>query len=124
MADSADTIITATLVRGKNYSFFNTEKGAFETYKRNVPVEVDEEVADRLEELVETVSTTDGDEIEKPLFEIDREAERRTEEDKAPKRMRLRMVPADEGKKAQAVSTRTAPPPGRGTGLKVAARRS
>lgn len=119
MADNAGTIITATLSRGKTYSHFIKEEGKFKEFKRNVPTEVSDELADELEELVEIITTTDGDEVEKPRFEIDREAEKRQDDEPAPRRMRLRMVAADEDRKPKTVATRTAPVPGRGTGLKV-----
>lgn len=119
MADSADTIITATLMRGKNYSFYNPSTATYTVFKRSVPVEVTDEVADQLEELVDVVKTSDGDEIEKLYFDIDRDAERRTEEEAKPRRMRLRMVEASEPKQTKTVSSRTTPVPGRTAGLKV-----
>jgi hypothetical protein len=61
---------------------------------RNVPKEVTEDLADALEELIDTVPTSDGDEIEKPLFDIDREAVRRDADEERPSKLRMRLVPA------------------------------
>lgn len=89
-------IITAKLVRGKVYSYFEQSTGHYLTFKRNVPVEVSAKVANELEDLVDEINTDEGEVIEKNRFEIDYEAERRTEEDTGPRRLRMRIVPVDD----------------------------
>ena len=100
-----DTIITATLVRGKKYSYNQIVKtdaaglpveGKFHAFERNIPVPVSSELADELEELVEVLTTSDGDEVEKPRFKIDRSAPARQSKEVDPaKKVRMRLVVAD-----------------------------
>lgn len=107
---ASDTCITATLIRGKiyNYNFApmkgdgtkNYEKAQYFVFTRNVPLTVPEEVADELEELMELETTRDGeDEIERPVFRITRDAPVRRPEDKEVRRVRMRLVAADEVRK-------------------------
>lgn len=120
----ANTCVTATLIRNKVYHYNfapmdtrgqkDFSKTEYFTFERNVPktlrAEIAEQLADELEELVEIEQTRDGeDEIERPVFRIDREAQVRTaEEDKTVKRVRMRLVSADEAKKPKL----RPPPPG------------
>jgi len=86
---SNDTVITATLVRGKTYKVFH--KGAYETFERGVEREVDEELADQIELEVEQISTEDGDVIERDRFNIDRDASPRKVQPEG-KRLRKRII--------------------------------
>jgi hypothetical protein len=82
-------VIVATLKRGRNYKFFHA--GKFHAFKRNVPEEVSEELADELEAVVDRVEDEDGETIEKDYFLIDRNASRRDVEPEV-KRIRIRTV--------------------------------
>ena len=72
MSDTAmkmETCITATLLRGRVYVFRNMQ------YERGIPnVVKDESLAMILEDLYDEVHDSDGEVIEKPIFEIDFEA--------------------------------------------------
>ena len=68
-ARKVETVITATLVRGLCYVY----KKQF--YRTGQPKVVDEALADELEELADDVHDADGEIIEKPLFDIDWEAQ-------------------------------------------------
>lgn len=115
----AETCITATLVRGKvyNYNFIADKKkpaeGQYFTFHRNVPQEVSEELADELEDLQDVErrradpEDEDVEEIERPLFRIDREAPVRRADEKTVKKVRMRLVAADEVRRPK---PRPAPP--------------
>lgn len=111
---SEETVITAKLVRGKSYSInFN---GNYEVFERSVPREVSAALADELETLTEVVTTSDGDEIEKDLFLINRNASvSAAKEGSEPKKLRMRIVPVE----AKESKVKPAParklPPGRRT---------
>lgn len=103
------TCITATLIRGKIYSYNHVLKKAadgsvtdskFHQFIRGQPLQIhDPSLADELEELMHIEVTRDGDEIEKPMFKIDRNAPVRTKEAIDPnKRVRMRLVAADQAK--------------------------
>lgn len=102
-----ETCITATLIRGKKYSFNHVLKRdsmggvalsdqRFYAFERNIPLPIPEEVADALEDLVDISTDPDGDEIEKPFFRVDRNAQIRRVDDGTPKKVRMRLVAADE----------------------------
>ena len=65
-AAQANTVTTATLVRGKVYVY----KGVH--YKKDIPVVVDDATALLLEDLYELVTDADHEEFEKPYFDIQR----------------------------------------------------
>jgi hypothetical protein len=82
--------ITATLLHGKQYQF--NDNGKYYIFQRAVPVSVPAAVADKLEEMVRPVKI-DGEEYERELFEIDRNAPRRNvQEDADNKKPRFKLV--------------------------------
>ncbi len=105
---TSDTVITATLIRGKTYQYSQLAKVGEEqeTFKflRAVPQEVTEDIAEALEDLVDIVTSRDGRErieIERQIFRINYEAD--TSElnvgkarERAKSRKRLRLVSADD----------------------------
>lgn len=109
------TCTTATLIRGKKYSYFyapidprtgerDHAKGKFYSFERHIaqvlPPDVAVGLADDLDELVDVVSVGDGDEVEKQIFRVDRDAPLRVKEPVDPDRpKRLRLVSADEVRK-------------------------
>jgi hypothetical protein len=115
----AETIITATLIRGKKYSYNqilkqdevgNATETKFWAFERGIPVPVSSGLADELEELCEIDTTRDGDEIEKPRFKIDRNAPRQSAKVLDPnKKVRMRLVRADEAPRPPAVRPKPAP---------------
>lgn len=68
-----ETVILAKLKRGKSYKV--NHDGEFIEFKRNIPKEVPEDLADMLEELTDEVAV-DGtdDKVELDIFEIERDA--------------------------------------------------
>lgn len=81
-----DLVNTATLTRGRVYVY----KGIH--FEKNVEIVVSDEIADALTELYATSKDTDGEEFEKPLFDVRRRVtppSSRTAE--APKRTALRL---------------------------------
>jgi hypothetical protein len=86
-------------------------EGQYHEFRQRVPVPVTEELADELEELVDTVSTDDGQAIEMDRFEIDRDAVAVAEEDQ-PKRTRLRLKLEEVPIKARPKPKLKAPPAG------------
>lgn len=104
--------ITATLIRGKKYSYnqiLKTDAAGvatetkFHAFERNIPVPVDEVLAGELEELVEIIPTSEGDEIEKPRFNVNWEAPEAGAK-AAPdpnKKVRMRLVAADDVRSTQ-----------------------
>lgn len=69
VATKMDTCITALLLRGRVYAYENV------IYEKGVPVIVkDEALGYTLEDLYDEVHDSDGEVIEKPIFEIDFEA--------------------------------------------------
>ena len=112
VAETSDKVTLATLVRGKNYSYFHKPETKYYKFRRNVPTVVPTEVADILELEVEEIGTDDGDVIDKEIFRIERNAEMRSSED-APKRLRMKIVSVDTGDRPVTVARRASAPPGR-----------
>ena len=113
----SDKVITAKLVRGKVYSFWDEENKVFITFRRAVPLPVTEKIAKELEALEEEV-VVDEDTIARDLFEIDYDAVVRDEDEDRPRRPRMRLVAAETIKpknKVKDVPVRAAPAPRLGT---------
>jgi hypothetical protein len=88
------TVTLATLIRGKSYKVFN--EGSYVEFKRNIPVEVSDELADRLEEETETINVEGGsDVIEVDRFRIERDQQPLAKRDEDQSRRRLRLVAED-----------------------------
>lgn len=93
-------VITATLVRGKTYTYFEPgeagKQGTYHEFQRNVPVEVSEALADKLEALTESVALQDrerkGEMIDVELFDVRRGVAALVKPSEKP-RMVLKMVP-------------------------------
>lgn len=105
------TVILATLIRGKTWK--ELHEGAYVEFKRNVPMEVEEELAERLEELVETIGV-DGatDVIEVDRFRIERDQQPLAVAQQDDKRRRLRLVSEDVPLRPRRAPILKAPPKG------------
>lgn len=110
-----DSVILATLKRGKHYSHFF--EGTYHEFRRGVPEQVSEELADELEELVDTIPVGDpaaGEQVEVDRFDIDRDARplEETEGEKTRRVLRLKVEEVPMRRRAKPVLK--APPKGFG----------
>lgn len=88
---ASGTVTLATLIIGKSYKHLH--EGAYVEFKRNIPVEVDDELADALEELTETKSIEGSTEvIEIDRFRIERDQKPLEQREEGQTRRRLRLV--------------------------------
>lgn len=104
------TVTLATLIRGKTYSH-HVGDGTYMAFSRNIPKPVDDDLADILEELTESIGTEDDEVIETERFRIERNvpASRINPEHAEPvTRFRTRMV-REEVPVRQPVTTRKVP---------------
>lgn len=107
----AETVTLATLIRGKSYKqFYN---GEYVEFKRNVPREIDEILADELEAMIETIATEDAEEvIEVDRFRVERNQKPLAEVEGDVTRKRLRLVTEEVSIKPRRAPVLRSPPKG------------
>lgn len=106
-----NTVNLATLIRGKSWKEFHD--GAYVEFKRNVPIEVDDELAERLEQVTETM-TVEGstDVIDVDRFRVERDQRPLEEAQATNTRRRLRLVSEDVPVRPRKAPVLKAPPKG------------